>query len=106
MTMDQFFGRLADHKWQLCPDGHEVRTVGKVSLCPLAAVTETTTGTDVETFAACTGLDPDLCSDIISAADNNAGVDHENNPVPFTAGRHVKSLPELRVRLLKACQLG
>ena len=101
MTLDQFCERLAEHEWHIALFG-SIRT-GKpsatvtskivVDLCPLAAVTETTTGTDVETFAAVTGLDPDLCSDIISAADNNAGVDHENNPVPFTVGRHVESLP-------------
>ena len=113
MTLEQFCEQLGEHEWYVTdrqwirsrkPHPEEPKII--VHRCPLAAVTETTTGTDVETFAAVTGLDPDLCSDIISAADHNAGVDHEDKPVPFTTGRHVKSLPDLRAQLLKACGLA
>ena len=115
MTLDQFLKRLSAFEWERRPGVGAIRTTelfpvhpdrGEEALdtrCPLAAIAGCYTETDVEVFAEKTGLDEGLCSDIISAADHNAGLDHEDNPRPFTVGRHVESLPVLRLKLLRAC---
>ena len=115
MIFDQFLKRLTAIEWQL--DDGMIRTLklfpadpdrGEGAMdtrCPLAAVAGCYTETYVEEFADMIGLDDDLCSDIISAADNDAGNDHEGNPRSFTTGRYVDDLPDLRVKLLRACGL-
>ena len=115
MTLDQFLKRLATIEWQL--DDVMIRTLklfptdpdrgegARDTRCPLAAVAGCYTETDVCDFADRTELDDDLCSDIMCAADNDAGVDPEGNPRSFTTGRYVESLPDLRDKLLRACGL-
>ena len=117
MTLDQFLERLTIIRWQRIPGCGEIRTKelfpadpdrGEEAMdtrCPLAAIAECYSEIDVEDFAEKTGLDMRLCQDIISAADHDGGWTTDGNPRPFTDGRHVDSLPDLRVQLLRACGL-
>ncbi len=122
MRLDRFLKCLTAIEWQTeGPEGlirttklfpadpdkwdNELQMDGPERRCPLAAVADCYTDADVEDFAEATGLDEAMCSDIISAADYDAGLDHEGNQRPFTKGRSVESLPQLREQMLRACGL-
>jgi len=117
MTLDQFLKRLTAFEWQTEGPGGLIRTKrlfptdpdrGESAMdyrCPLAAIADCHSETEVEHFAEATGLDEVLCSDVISAADGDAGLDREGNQRPFTKGRSVESLPQLREQMLRACGL-
>jgi len=122
MTLRQFLRKLRAHDWLVDPEHRTIRTMEAVPAilfneitgeedfrsehkCPLAMIAGERfhTGSNVEDFAEALDLDDDLCSDIVSAADMDAGNDYHGKQLPFTRGRVVKSLPRLRNMLLRAC---